>query len=171
MKQILSSIKDLMDLHSLIQSLHPSAMLLSTPSAQALCKTPWYKYSMIVVMSVNQWKAQWQERGLQGPYCCTVGLGKDSVGEEPPRSVLRDQIWFLSKVNGSPLGKFMQVSEIIKFNAVKSFARIFQNLIQSIFFKWGCQIFTTQIILKFHSFFLKFFHCHEILITLYLIAQ
>lgn len=94
MKQIFSSIKDVVNLHSFIQFLQPSAMLLSTPSAPALCKTLCFKYSLMAVLSAHLWEVQWLQRGLQGLRCCTVGLGKDGIRGEPPRSVLRAHIWF-----------------------------------------------------------------------------
>lgn len=109
-----------------------SAILLSTPSTQALCKALSIKYYVMAVVSVNTWKrtVAWEKTvdfGTLNTLLLDCGLGKD-----PHRW---RHTWISTQgpeVCGKPLEDFMWAREIIKLNAIKSFAWIFQSLTQCI---------------------------------------
>ena len=64
------------------------------------------------------------------PHRGTEGLGKDPTGEKLLERYSGARFQFFPEVPRKPLEDFMQVREIIKSHAIKSFAGIFPNLTQ-----------------------------------------
>ena len=82
----------------LFHSFSPSAILLSTPLAQALCKALSVKYYVMAVVSVNTWKGtatgdRTVDFGTLSTLLLDCGLGKDHIAR---RHLLSAQGWNLN---------------------------------------------------------------------------